>query len=275
LDPPSRTASAYYRLPASLQNLSLFVAGRRLAKVRFGRAFHDRLAFLRDSDGWGPSRIGAYQDAQIAATVEHAYRETDYYRRIMDDRGLSPDDIRGVSDLPKLPILTKDDIRQHRNRIVARNAKPRRLHTVQTSGSSGVPMRILTPYDGVAFQWAVWWRHRMRFDITRGTRHANFTSTPWVRAGAVHPPHWRWNYAARQAMVPMQQITRRKIKSIVEFLNRQSFRFWVGYPSIIHSLILAAADRGLDFHDGPKVIFTGAEALFDHQRNDVFGMSRR
>jgi len=269
LDATSRSASLYYRLPAPLQNLVLYGEGRRRARIRFGSAFNERLEFLRGSDLWGAARIREYQDAQVAAIVEKAYRETDYYRQIMDERGLGPEDIRGVTDLAKLPILTKEDIRENRHRMVTSTATVRQLHTIHTSGSTGPPMRILTPKEGLAFKWAVWWRHRERFGISRGARNASVSSTPWVPAEQQHPPYWRWNRVENQAFIPLQQIVPAKIESIVRFLNTHQFGFWTGYPSILHSLVIAATEAGLEATNGPRVIFTGAERLFDHQRADL------
>ena len=57
MDASSRSVSLYYRLPASMQNLVLYGAGLRQARVRFGRAFEKRLESLRDSDLWDGSRI--------------------------------------------------------------------------------------------------------------------------------------------------------------------------------------------------------------------------
>ena len=269
MDPSSRSASLYHRLPASLQNLVLYSGGRRQARIRFGSAFSERLEFLRGTDMWDPSRVRDYQDTQVAGIVAKAYRETDYYRQVMDERGLRPEDIRGVADLPKLPILTKDDIRRNRDRMVAGTANKRTLHTIQTSGSTGPPMRILISREGLAFKWAVWWRHRERFGMERGMRHASVMSTPWVPAAQVRPPYWRWNRFENQAFISMQQIVPAKVESIVRFLDTYGFRFWAGYPSILHSLIIAATDAGLELTSGPKVVFTGAEALFDHQRTDL------
>ncbi|MDR0670775.1 MAG: phenylacetate--CoA ligase [Oscillospiraceae bacterium] len=51
------------------------------------------------------------QSERLARTVRHAYQNVAYYRDLMDKKGVGPDDIRSVDDLPKLPFLTKDDLR--------------------------------------------------------------------------------------------------------------------------------------------------------------------
>ena len=53
------------------------------------------------------------QDEKLRRLVRHAYRNVPYYRARMHERGLTPEDVRTQADLPKLPFLTKDDIRRH------------------------------------------------------------------------------------------------------------------------------------------------------------------
>jgi len=51
------------------------------------------------------------QSARLAETVRHAYDNVEYYRGLMDKSGVTPDDIKSIDDLPKLPFLSKDDLR--------------------------------------------------------------------------------------------------------------------------------------------------------------------
>ena len=56
-------------------------------------------------------QIRAWQDERLVATVKRVYQNVAYYRKKMDEKGVTPDDIKSVDDLYKLPFLTKDDLR--------------------------------------------------------------------------------------------------------------------------------------------------------------------
>ena len=56
-------------------------------------------------------QIRAWQDERLVATVKRVYQNVAYYRKKMDENGVTPDDIKSVDDLYKLPFLTKDDLR--------------------------------------------------------------------------------------------------------------------------------------------------------------------
>ena len=52
------------------------------------------------------------QNEKLVRQVRHVYDNVAYYRAKMDAAGVSPDDIRGVEDLHKLPFLSKADLRE-------------------------------------------------------------------------------------------------------------------------------------------------------------------
>jgi len=57
-------------------------------------------------------QIREWQSERLVKTVKHVYENNTYYRKLMDEKGVTPDDIKGVDDLHKLPFLTKDDLRE-------------------------------------------------------------------------------------------------------------------------------------------------------------------
>lgn len=52
------------------------------------------------------------QNERLSAQVKHVYENVKYYRDLMDEKGVKPEDIRTVDDLHKLPFLTKADLRE-------------------------------------------------------------------------------------------------------------------------------------------------------------------
>ena len=51
------------------------------------------------------------QDERLVAQVKHVYENVPYYKKLMDEKGVTPDDIKSTDDLHKLPFLTKADLR--------------------------------------------------------------------------------------------------------------------------------------------------------------------
>ena len=56
--------------------------------------------------------LTALQSVKLVRQVRRVWENVPYYRKKMEAAGLTPEDIRGVEDLPKLPFLSKDDLRE-------------------------------------------------------------------------------------------------------------------------------------------------------------------
>ena len=57
-------------------------------------------------------QIRAWQNERLVPTVKRVYENVPYYRHLMEKKGVTPDDIKSVDDLHKLPFLTKEDLRK-------------------------------------------------------------------------------------------------------------------------------------------------------------------
>ncbi|MBQ4573745.1 MAG: phenylacetate--CoA ligase [Clostridia bacterium] len=51
------------------------------------------------------------QSEKLVKQVKHVYDNVPYYRNLMDEKGVKPEDIKGIDDLHLLPFLTKADLR--------------------------------------------------------------------------------------------------------------------------------------------------------------------
>ena len=55
--------------------------------------------------------IVALQNERLVNQVKHVWDNVPYYRKKMEEKGVTPDDIKSIDDLHKLPFLTKSDLR--------------------------------------------------------------------------------------------------------------------------------------------------------------------
>ena len=55
--------------------------------------------------------IKAIQDERLVKQVQHVWNDVPYYRKKMEAKGLTPDDIKSADDLHKLPFISKDDLK--------------------------------------------------------------------------------------------------------------------------------------------------------------------
>lgn len=57
-------------------------------------------------------KIKEIQSEKLVKQVRHVYDNVAYYRNLMDEKGVKPEDIHGIEDLHLLPFLSKSDLRE-------------------------------------------------------------------------------------------------------------------------------------------------------------------
>ena len=77
------------------------------------------------------------QSERLVKQVRHVWKNVPYYRSLMEEKGVTPDDIKSVDDLHKLPFITKDDLRdQYPYGLLATDLK-NCVRIQSTSGTTG------------------------------------------------------------------------------------------------------------------------------------------
>ena len=67
--------------------------------------------FQKDIETMPVEEMKKLQSEKLVKQVKHVYENVEYYRNLMDEKGVKPEDIHGIEDLHKLPFLTKADLR--------------------------------------------------------------------------------------------------------------------------------------------------------------------
>lgn len=82
-------------------------------------------------------QIREWQNERLLKQVRNVWDNVPYYRKKMEEKGLTPDDIKSLDDLHKLPFVTKDDLRKaYPYGLVARPLKEC-VRIQSTSGTTG------------------------------------------------------------------------------------------------------------------------------------------
>ena len=77
------------------------------------------------------------QNERLVKQVRHVWDNVPYYRKKMEEKGVTPDDIKSVDDLHKLPFLSKDDLRDAYPYGLLAVPKSECVRIQSTSGTTG------------------------------------------------------------------------------------------------------------------------------------------
>ncbi len=111
------------------------------------------------------ARLRELQFARLRETIRYAYDEVPLYRERFDKHGIHPDDIRDFSDLQRIPLLTKKDLREHPKGFIAGVMRGKDLIPFKTGGSTGKSVTVYADYESMergvgagyrSFRWTGW-----------------------------------------------------------------------------------------------------------------------
>jgi len=104
------------------------------------------------------STLEALQMKRLIFLLKHAYENVPYYHRIFDRVGLDVNQFCDISELSKIPILTKRIIRKNFYDLQASNKVKFQPRRSQTSGSTGQPLIFNRDRESHSTGWANLWR---------------------------------------------------------------------------------------------------------------------
>lgn len=263
--------SLYPKLPIFMQNVVCSIYGWKEKRNRFNKDFYYYFEYYQKSQFFDAEKIADEVHQSLRQTLVYCQNNIPYYTDIFAQFELDLKAENIAAELLKLPVMTKEILRLNGAEMISRAVSENDRIELHTSGTTGKALTLFKDKAAIAKQWAIWFRHRARFEAGFGDLHVNFTGKLVVPREQVNPPFWRFNRPFNQYLINMQHINDANIKSIVEFLNSISPKFYSGYPSIIAEVARLALEHDLllDESARPDVIFGGAENTLDYQKSNI------
>lgn len=220
-----------------------------------------------------PEEVQVHQLRRLSALLAHAEANVPYYRELFRALGIHSADIRTLDDFARLPILTKDIIRERWRELVREDVPLERLQTHHSGGSTGVPLTF--------------YRERAYMDGSDAGTYRNYLQSGW-RPGEMIAFFWGGNERLEKmsrAEFELRQWARRMYQldpfhSGPEDMERW-LRRWPSLRATIASGYASTVARFAEFIEatGRRVpslrgVFTTAEKLYPPQRaviSRVFG----
>lgn len=263
-------AALYGAAPVWGQNLMLTAFSTLLERERYSGRFREFQDLLARTEWASAADLEAYQNERLLMVVSHAYEHVPFYRRQFDALKLTPADIRSRADLAKLPLLTRDDIRERFDELRSRAFPQRALRTGHTSGTTGTPLTIGYDRDTVWMTYAVFDRHYRWAGCTlgrAGDRIAVARGNVIVPLDQQRPPYWRQNHRHHQLLLSSFHLSKTNLPAYFEALTAFQPAVMDGYPSTL--FLLAKYLQTIGAYFPVKAAITSSETLYDFQREVI------
>ena len=221
--------------------------------------------FLQKSQWWGEEELKNYQNKKLSELIQHSYHNVTYYKELLDGLRLKPCDIKTTEDLQKLPILTKEIVRENvkNGKLIFKNIKKKDMILNGSSGSTGEPLQYYITKDAYSFNIAANLRGWYWMGYRLGDRYSKLSQNP--RNGIIKKIQDKINNCHYTLS---QSLSIDDVKNIVISLKKSNVKIIRGYPSTIYIL-----SNYIEKHKTTDIklssINTTGEILFPYMRKKI------
>jgi phenylacetate-CoA ligase len=255
------SSSRYYASP--LRRL-LIEASERVEGSRVASS----LRLLEDTAAMPRMGLAEWQWQKLKKMIAHAYANVPYYRRVFDEAGLSPDDIRKPADFEGVPILTKKAVRENLEELRATSLPAgTKVVTAQTGGTTGEPLKFLRDVDCNSLTRAAllrsytWTGYRLG-DSMLFLTGGSLLGSPQTLKQKLGFKLMNYHF------MPGFRLRAETLSEYVDVVRQNGVRFLRGYSTLLHQFAALCEAAG---HDDLHLtaVYPTAEMLTNPQRETI------
>lgn len=201
-----------------------------------------------------------YQERRLRVLVRLVAARSPFYRRWFAESGVDPASIRGLDDLPRLPLLTRADLMNAPEDFAV--YPPSTMWPSRSSGTSGQPLKVYRTPGSSAYELAALQRQWGWFGLSRNARRVVLRGSDFAadRPGAVT----ELVPGNHQMLVSSFHLTSETLPVILRELRKFRPDAVEGWPSSIALLAALMRDAGEELP--VRAVITSSEMLSQGQK---------
>lgn len=244
------------------EQLRLALSHAPLPVVPGNRGFRRAWRELGESESWDAERLRELADEKLRRLVRHAATRTTYYRELFARERIDPREIRGLVDLPRIPILTPQILRERFDELKSDDFPRHRAILGQSGGSTGERRQFWLSRRAFDMELAAAWRHYLAAGYRFGDRCAAlYLPLEGELASRLYFDNWR----TRTRYLNTQLLNRQRFHALVGAAVAYRAEVLWAYPSHLELFVRYVEETG-DDRFRPRVVLTNAEVFYEHQR---------
>lgn len=258
----------YPILPLFAQNIAISTYGYYWKKRRMGGVFKQQLIKFKDRESYSYDKWLQYQTDELRKILVHAFNNVPLYHEKYSRAGINLTDLERIdlANLNKLPILSKDELRQFGTTLLLNKNKKLKGAFLSSSGSTGTPSRIFFSKE-MHQKWSAAYEARVRnwAGINRYNSRGMIGGRRIVVKGLAEGPYHRYNIFEKQIYFSAYHISASTVKDYASALWKYKPDYMTGYA--MSNFILARF-----FEEGSinvpvmKAVITSSEKLTPKMR---------
>jgi phenylacetate-CoA ligase len=249
-------------------NIKILAKGAaNLFVKRFAGPFWFRRRQLVKTQWWSEQELKALQLKLLKRIVKHAYDTVPYYRKLMDERGISVESINTLEDIKQFPILTRQDVLKAGDSIVSTKYPSWLLRMAHTSGTTGTPMVIRRDLFSIENEHAFVRRQWDWAGLGFNDRCAYLKGRVIVRPGSKSSRLYVYDPMMKELHLSTYHLSTETARHYIDVMKRYKVKALFGYPSAVYPVARACLDYGINFK--LRSVLLTSETLFPAYRQVI------
>ena len=251
----------YFNSPVWLQNLIISLRGYQIKKDRFSKNFYDQLNFYKSLTQRPIEEQLQLEESRLRLFLKTSKKSVFWEKKFLDF-GLNLDAKNIKHELLKLPVLTKNEVKENIETIKIDSGN---LISVNTSGTTGSGLVFYESRSSESERWAVWWNYRLKHNIDLNQWYGWFGGMKIIDTETKKKPFWRINYPEKRVMFSAFHLNKSTIEDYVQEIIMRKLTWLHGYPSQLALFASLCLQKKYDF-SFVKNITLGSENYLENQK---------
>ena len=204
---------------------------------------------------------------RLKGLLQHAYLTVPFYKRTFDSVGFKPNQIKSVADLHKVPLLSKQDVRENVHfAMFSELHNKKEMHIIKTSGSTGEPFVCYAD----KFQLEMRFATTLRALEMSGWRFGDKQLRLWHQTlGMSRTQAFKERLDAwfmRRHFIPAFEMSEDSLKSLIKTIEKRKPVLIDGYAESLNFIAIASTTKS---KHNPKAVMSSAQQLTDSTRLQI------
>lgn len=231
-----------------------------------GQSIDWHMRYLEKTQWMKKKELQKLQLNRLKKLLFYAYDKVPFYHRSFKKHGFQPSDLKTITDLHKIPLLKKSDIRNNFSQLISTDFSKSKLELFTTSGTSAVPLRFCRSITemswarGAEYRGYSWGGYRLGDKIAviwgftpEQTRSFTFKF---------------YHSFTRHSILNVNTMSEKSMSSFAKSLVRFKPDFVKGYAGA-SNVFANHLLKNKQFKIQPKAVFTSASTLLPQNRRTI------
>ncbi|MGE5862024.1 MAG: phenylacetate--CoA ligase family protein [Ignavibacteria bacterium] len=200
------------------------------------------------------------QNIALRKLIKHSYGTVKFYKRLFDDCGLRPEDIKSAGDITKIPVIDKKMLQKNPIvDLISSRFNKKNLKRITTSGSSGMPLEFYIDSSYDQYRKAQF----MRPYISNGQRLSDRS----ISFSYYEAPEKKW-FHHLGLLSDHRIISGWDLSAQIKAIQNIKPAVIKGYGSVLNLLANKIIDEKI-WIPNPRLLFTDSEVLTTDERENI------